>query len=74
MPPGGFGQSPTLIAFVAGDWGTSSLRLWALAANGTVLAERRSAEGMATLVDDGKARCLEGVTSVDEVFRVAALR
>ena len=32
------------------------------------------AEGMATLVDDGKARCLEGVTSVDEVFRVAALR
>lgn len=32
------------------------------------------AEGMATLVDDGKARCLEGVTSVDEVFRVAAMR
>ena len=32
------------------------------------------AGGMATLVDDGKARCLEGVTSVDEVFRVAALR
>ena len=32
------------------------------------------AEGMATLVEDGKARCLEGLTSVDEVFRVAALR
>ena len=32
------------------------------------------AEGMTTLVEDGKARCLEGVTSVDEVFRVAALR
>ena len=38
-----------MIAFVAGDWGTSSLRLWALAADGSVLAERRSAEGMATL-------------------------
>ncbi len=32
------------------------------------------AGGMATLVEDGKARCLEGLTSVDEVFRVAALR
>ena len=32
------------------------------------------ADGMATLVEDGKARCLEGLTSVDEVFRVAALR
>ena len=32
------------------------------------------ADGMATLVDDGKARCLDGQTSVDEVFRVAALR
>jgi general secretion pathway protein E len=32
------------------------------------------ADGMATLVDDGRARCLEGITSVDEVFRVAALR
>ena len=32
------------------------------------------AGGMATLVDDGKARCLDGITSVDEVFRVAALR
>ena len=30
--------------------------------------------GMATLVEDGKARCLDGITSVDEVFRVAALR
>ena len=32
------------------------------------------AEGMTTLSQDGLARCLEGVTSVDEVFRVAALR
>ena len=32
------------------------------------------ADAMTTLVEDGKARCLEGLTSVDEVFRVAALR
>jgi len=31
-------------------------------------------DGMTTMVEDGRARCLEGVTSVDEVFRVAALR
>ncbi|MGI4975813.1 MAG: 2-dehydro-3-deoxygalactonokinase [Janthinobacterium lividum] len=34
---------------MVGDWGTSSLRLWALGANGGVLGERRSGEGMATL-------------------------
>ena len=44
MPPP---SSPT--AFVAGDWGTSSLRLWVCAADGTVLAQRRSDEGMARL-------------------------
>ena len=36
-------------ALVLGDWGTSSLRLWAVAADGAVLAERRSGEGMSTL-------------------------
>jgi general secretion pathway protein E len=30
--------------------------------------------GMTTFVEDGRRRCLAGVTSVDEVFRVAALR
>jgi general secretion pathway protein E len=31
-------------------------------------------EGMTTMVEDGLARCRAGVTSLDEVFRVAALR
>lgn len=30
----------------AGDWGTSAFRLWLLAEDGTVLAERRSDEGL----------------------------
>ena len=32
------------------------------------------AAGMTTMIEDGRARCLDGTTSVDEVFRVAALR
>ena len=41
--------APEEAAFVAADWGTSSLRVWALSAGGVVLAERRSDEGMARL-------------------------
>lgn len=43
----------TAAAFVAVDWGTSSLRAWAMAADGTVVAETRSADGMGTLTPDG---------------------
>ena len=54
---------------------TEPVRRQILAGAEDVAIERTAiADGMATLVDDGKARCLEGVTSVDEVFRVAALR
>ena len=31
-------------------------------------------EGMTTMLEDGRARCLSGITTVDEIFRVAALR
>lgn len=34
------------------DWGTSSFRLWLIDGSGAVLAERRSAEGMASLAQD----------------------
>lgn len=34
-------------AFIAVDWGTSSFRLWLMSADGSVLAERRSNEGLA---------------------------
>ncbi|WP_181701797.1 2-dehydro-3-deoxygalactonokinase [Chthonobacter albigriseus] len=40
-------------AYLAVDWGTSSLRVWVLSHAGDVLAERRSAEGMDTLHQDG---------------------
>lgn len=36
-------------AFAAVDWGTSSFRLWLMGRDGTIFAERRSGEGMATL-------------------------
>ena len=40
-------------AWIAVDWGTSNLRAWAMAANGTVLAEAESDEGMGKLTRDG---------------------
>jgi 2-dehydro-3-deoxygalactonokinase len=41
------------------DWGTSSFRIWLLARDGTVLAVRRSAEGMTHCAPDGFAAVLE---------------
>ena len=40
-------------AWIAVDWGTSNLRAWAMAENGTVLAEAESDEGMGKLARDG---------------------
>lgn len=45
---------------VAVDWGTSSFRLWLLSADGTVLAEHRSHEGMSDVADRGFETVLEG--------------
>jgi 2-dehydro-3-deoxygalactonokinase len=42
-------QNNVSLALVAVDWGTSSLRVWGLSSAGSVLAERRSDEGMARL-------------------------
>jgi 2-dehydro-3-deoxygalactonokinase len=47
-------------ALVLGDWGTSSLRLWAVAADAAVLAERRSGEGMSTLAPGAFEAVLRG--------------
>jgi 2-dehydro-3-deoxygalactonokinase len=41
------------------DWGTSAFRLWIFAGDGTVLAERRSDDGMFRAADDGFAVILE---------------
>ncbi|MXN66902.1 2-dehydro-3-deoxygalactonokinase [Stappia sp. GBMRC 2046] len=35
--------------YICVDWGTSNLRIWLMEADGTVIAERRAAEGMQTL-------------------------
>lgn len=40
-------------AWIAVDWGTSNLRAWAMAADGRVLAEATSDEGMGKLSRDG---------------------
>ncbi|MBU1313774.1 MAG: 2-dehydro-3-deoxygalactonokinase [Alphaproteobacteria bacterium] len=40
-------------AYAAVDWGTSSFRLWLMDAEDTVLAERRSSEGMTSAAQTG---------------------
>ncbi|RYH94878.1 MAG: 2-dehydro-3-deoxygalactonokinase, partial [Acetobacteraceae bacterium] len=40
-------------AWIAVDWGTSNLRAWAVSADGDVLAETSSEEGMGKLTRDG---------------------
>ena len=46
--------------YVAVDWGTSSFRLWLVGKDGSVLAERRSGEGMTTAAKTGFAAVLDG--------------
>ncbi|WP_428030235.1 2-dehydro-3-deoxygalactonokinase [Ancylobacter sp.] len=47
------------VSHIAVDWGTSSFRLWALDRAGRVLAERRSAQGLATSAVEGFEAVLE---------------
>lgn len=47
------------VSHIAVDWGTSSFRLWALDAEGAVLAERRSAQGLAASGAEGFERVLD---------------
>lgn len=51
--------SPTDAAYVAVDWGTSSFRLWLIGRDETILAERRSGEGMTTAARTGFAAVLQ---------------
>jgi general secretion pathway protein E len=43
-------------------------------ADDAVIEKQARNDGMTTMVQDGRKKCLEGLTTVDEVFRVAALR
>ena len=45
--------------FVAVDWGTTSFRLWLVTADGSVLGESRSREGMTTAREAGFATVLD---------------
>ncbi|MGI2035085.1 2-dehydro-3-deoxygalactonokinase [Rhizobium panacihumi] len=47
-------------AYAAVDWGTSSFRLWLIDAEGNILGERRSGEGMTTAAKTGFSDILEG--------------
>ncbi|KQT50733.1 hypothetical protein ASG43_05495 [Aureimonas sp. Leaf454] len=51
--------SPGSAVFAAVDWGTSSLRVWLLGPDGTVLGERRSREGMQVAAETGFRAILE---------------
>lgn len=50
---------PILPSHIIVDWGTSSFRLWVLDADGGVLAERRSAQGLADSFNEGFEHVLE---------------
>jgi 2-dehydro-3-deoxygalactonokinase len=45
--------TPIAHAWIAADWGTSNLRVFAMDAGGKVLAQAASEQGMATLTKDG---------------------
>jgi 2-dehydro-3-deoxygalactonokinase len=46
-------NTPITPAWIAVDWGTTNLRVWAMGAGGRVLAEAQSDEGMSKLARDG---------------------
>ncbi|MCB1376237.1 MAG: 2-dehydro-3-deoxygalactonokinase, partial [Rhodobacteraceae bacterium] len=52
-------MSGAVPAVAAVDWGTTRLRIWLLAGDATVLAERRSDEGMASAATEGFGAILE---------------
>jgi 2-dehydro-3-deoxygalactonokinase len=50
------------IEWIAVDWGTTNMRLWAMAADGSVLAERFSERGMGTLTPEAYEETLLATT------------
>ncbi len=48
--------------WIAADWGTTHLRVWAMSASGTVLAEASSDDGMGKLARDDFAPALDALT------------
>lgn len=42
-----------LISWIAADWGTSNLRVWAMSASGQIIQENQSAKGMSAVAKEG---------------------
>jgi general secretion pathway protein E len=49
-------------------------RLVITGADDATIEKQARLDGMTTMLEDGRAKCLAGITTVEEVFRVAALR
>ncbi len=49
-------------------------RLIITGADDAAIEAQARRDGMTTMIEDGRAKCLSGMTTVDEVFRVAAFR
>ncbi|SEM74122.1 2-dehydro-3-deoxygalactonokinase [Loktanella fryxellensis] len=56
-------MSPTSATWIAADWGTTHLRVWAMSSSGTVLAQATSDDGMGRLTRDGFAPALDRLTA-----------
>lgn len=56
-------DAPTKPDWIALDWGTTNLRAWLMAANGSVIERRDSNEGMGGLARDGFEPALDALLS-----------
>jgi len=56
-------MSAAAATWIAADWGTTHLRVWAMSESGTVLAAAQSADGMGTLTRDGFAPALDALAA-----------
>ena len=56
-------MSTSATTWIAADWGTTNLRVWAMSASGTVLASATSDDGMGSLTRDAYPAALDRVTA-----------
>ena len=56
-------MSAAAATWIAADWGTTNLRVWAMSASGSVLAAATSDDGMGRLARDGYGAALDRLTA-----------
>ncbi|MFZ3582516.1 2-dehydro-3-deoxygalactonokinase [Loktanella sp. DJP18] len=56
-------MSAAAATWIAADWGTTHLRVWAMSSSGSVLAAATSDDGMGSLTRDGYAAALDRLTA-----------